>query len=376
VRHHLPPLNFRVFTVLVIVSLPLLVAAATLVLGVGQAKLRDSYGTQLAQVAEHTAAAVDTYVYRRIIDAQILSRVGEIRAAAASGNSTPFDLAKTRALDQAWAREPGPVVRKTGVLDTPASRFLREIVENDRIYREIFVTDRSGRLVAASNVTSTYYQANDDWWREAFDDGVRGRVSVGDVTWDESSRSHAVEIAMPVFDRPDGNLVGVMKVVADARELLAAVGSLQMGVTGEAMLIRPDGTVVYNRGVTGTKSQFFAADLLRERLKVDRGGDPQYRLQFSALNQDGRAWVVAIAPSQLSASYPHLAWMVAVTQAEDELFAPVRAQWWHLLAVFALVALVVLAVAAWFSVRLAAPSLEPELHVYQHPDTPRARDAA
>jgi hypothetical protein len=376
VRHHLPPLNFRVFTVLVFVSLPLLVAAATLVLGVGQAKLRDSYGTQLAQVAEHTAAAVDTYVFRRIIDAQILSRVAEIRSAAAAGNARPLNLAELRTLGQSWTREPGATARTLGVLETPASRFLREIVENDRIYREIFVTDRSGRLVAASNVTSTYYQATEDWWREAFDDGVRGRVSVGDVTWDESSHSHAVQIAMPVLDRPEGNLVGILKVVADARELLAVVGSLRMGSTGEAMLIRPDATVVYNRGVTGMKSQFFAADLLRERLKLDRGGDPQYRLQFSALNQDGRSWVVAVAPSQLSASYPHLAWLVAVTQAEDELFAPVRAQWWHLLGVLGAFALVVLAVAAWFSMRLAAPSLEPELHVYQHPDAPRAKDAA
>ncbi len=375
-RHHLPPLNFRVFTVLVIVSLPLLVAAATLVLGVGQAKLRDAYGTQLTQVAEHTAAAVDAYVFRRIIDAQILSRVAVIRAAALTGNATPFDLGRTRALDQAWVRGAGPIVQQTGILETPASRFLREIVENDRIYREIFVTDRSGRLVAASNVVSSYYQAAEEWWREAFDDGVRGRVSVGDVTWDQSSRSHAVQIAMPVFDRPDGSLIGVMKVLADARELLAVVGSLRIGVTGEAMLIRPDGTVVYNRGVTGTRSRFFAADLLRERLKVDRGGDPEYRLQFSSLNQDGRAWLVAIAPSQLSASYPHLAWLVAVAQAEDELFAPVRSQWWHMLGVFSLFALVLLVVAAWFSMRLAAPSIEPELHVYQHPDAPRARDAA
>ncbi len=375
-RHHLPPLNFRVFTVLVIVSLPLLVAASTLVLGVGQAKLRASCGNQLTQVAEHTAAAVDAYVFRRIIDAQILSRVAEIRAAASAGNRTPFDLAKTRALDLAWIRGEGPVVQKSGILDSPASRFLREIVENDRIYREIFVTDRSGRLVAASNMVSSYYQATDAWWRESFDDGVRGRVSVGDVVWDQSSRSHAVEIAMPVFDRPDGSLVGVLKVVADARELLALVGSLQMGTTGEAMLIRSDGTVVYNRGVTGTKSRFFAADLLRERLKVDRGGDPEYRLQFSALNVDGRAWMVAIAPSQLSVSYPHLAWLVAVTEAEDELFASVRAQWWHLLIVFSLFALVLLIVAAWFSVRLAAPSIEPDLHVYQHPDSPRAQDAA
>ncbi len=308
-------------------------------------------------------------MFRRIIDAQILTRVPAIQEVAAAGDAQPFDAAKVSALDQDWVRARGAEAQRLGMLDNPASRFLRDIVDNDRIYREIIVTDRHGRLVAASNVTTDYDQADEDWWRVAYDDGVRGRVNVTDVMWDDSARVHAVEIALPIASQPGEPFVGILKVVADARELLAGVGSIQIGSTGEAMLIRQDGTVVYSRGTAGTKSTFFAADLLRAWLKTDHGGDPQYRLHFSAQNRDGRAWAVGIAPSQLSASYPNLTWLVAVTQSEDELFAPVRAQWWHLLAVLGLMAAVVLALAAWFSVRLAAPSIEPEMHIYQHPDS-------
>jgi hypothetical protein len=37
------------------------------------------------------------------------------------------------------------------------------------------------------------------------------------VLWDESTKSHAIEIAVPVTERPGERLVGVLKVVADAR---------------------------------------------------------------------------------------------------------------------------------------------------------------
>ena len=41
---HLPHINLRVFIVLVLVSLPLYALAAVMVLGTGQAQLRDAFG--------------------------------------------------------------------------------------------------------------------------------------------------------------------------------------------------------------------------------------------------------------------------------------------------------------------------------------------
>ena len=48
--HHLPHINVRVFTVLVLVSLPLYALAAVMVLGTGQAQLRDAFGLQLTEM--------------------------------------------------------------------------------------------------------------------------------------------------------------------------------------------------------------------------------------------------------------------------------------------------------------------------------------
>jgi len=56
-----------------------------------------------------------------------------------------------------------------------------------------------------------------------------------------------------------------------------------------------------------------------------------------------------------------------VTQAEDDLFAPSRAQMWRMLGVFGLIAAFVLALAVWFSVRLAAPPVGKDTHITEHP---------
>ena len=371
---HLPHINVRVFTVLVFVSLPLYALAAVMVLGTGQAQLRDAFGLQLTDTAQQAAATVDSYVFRRIIDVSILARVPDVQSAAAAGSRTPLDVARAREIDTLWVAQPGETAARLGLLETTASQFLRDIVSNDQAYREIVVTDRDGRVVAASNATSDYIQSDETWWKEAFSDGTRGRVSVSDVLWDESAKSHAIEITVPVTERPGERLVGVLKVVADARELLAVAGGVRSSTSGEVFLIREDGSIVFSQRGIGGQAKFFAADLFRERMKSFKAGDPQFRIDFSARDQNGRSYLVGIAPSQLGSSYPHLSWMLAVTQAEDELFAPARAQMWRMLGVFGLIAAAVLAIAVWFSLRLAAPPVGKDTHITEHPEVPRIEE--
>ena len=40
------------------------------------------------------------------------------------------------------------------VITNPAAHFFAGVVEHDQVYREIMLTDRFGRLIAASNRTS------------------------------------------------------------------------------------------------------------------------------------------------------------------------------------------------------------------------------
>jgi hypothetical protein len=362
-------LNGRVLTVVLLVALPVLLIGAGVVLGVGQARLREAQTAELRQIASHTAAAVDAYVYRRILDAALLGRVPDIRQAAAAGADRPFDQAEVSQLDGQWVADGAATAGRLGILTTPASRFLADLVANDSVYREVLVTDRYGRLVAASGITSDYFQADEAWWYEAWDNG-RGRVRVSDVGRDESAQVYAFEVAVPVHDPSGDAVVGVMKIVADSRETLAAIAGLEVGATAEAMLVRPDGSIVFRRRPHAPGDRFFAADLLRqgvaERAQAREAPDAW---SYEARSPEGSLRVVAVAPSQLSQSFPALAWLMVVSVERGELSAPFRSLVWYLILVVVLTAVAVLAMALWLSLRLSEPPVDPayDMHLVEHP---------
>ncbi len=136
------------------------------------------------------------------------------------------------------------------LLDSAESRFLHDVVRGDPIYREILVADRFGRLVAASGVTSDYFQGDEQWWLDA---SGQGRVTVSDVAWDESAQVFAVEVATPI-ESPSGAIVGVLKAVMDTRELFVAVTGVYGGGTGTLALVRTIGTAGEEGSLLPTKS--------------------------------------------------------------------------------------------------------------------------
>jgi hypothetical protein len=313
-------------------------------------------------------SAVDAYVFRRILDAALLGRVPEIRRAAATGNQQPYDAGQAGEIDKQWQTQGAATAARVGLLASPESLFVAEFVKHDSIYREVLVTDRHGRLVAASNITSDYFQADEPWWINAFDDG-RGRISVTDVRRDESAHVYAFDVAVPVPGASDGEIAGVMKIVADSREMLAGIAGLELGATSEATLVRSDGSIVFSRRPFAEGNRFFGAELLRQRLE-DRASrkEPAGTIAYEAQAPDGTRRIVAVAPSQLGQSYPELSWMMALSIDRDELAAPFRSLVWYLVLVFALTGVTVLAIALWLSMRLAAPTIDPayDMHLVEH----------
>jgi hypothetical protein len=362
-------LDSRVLTALLLVSLPVLLIGAGAVFGVGQVRLREVQTAELRQVASHAAAAVDAYVYRRILDAALLGRVPDLRRAAAAGNDQPFDQGRVAELDGQWIADGAATAERLGILTTPASQFLADLVANDSAYREVLVTDRHGRLVAASGITSDFFQADEAWWYQAWDNG-RGRVRVSDVGRDESAQVYAFEIAVPVHAPGSDALAGIMKIVADSRETLAAIAGLEVGATAEAMLVRPDGSIVFRRRPHAPGDRFFAADLLRQgvgdRKQALATSDPW---SYEARSPEGSLRVVAVAPSQLSQSFPELSWLTVVSVEGSELRAPFRSLVWYLVLVVLLTAVAVLAMALWLSLRLWEPPVDPayDMHLVEHP---------
>lgn len=361
---HLPHLNRRVLAVFLVVGLPILALGIGLVLALGQSRLTDTYGRHLAQVAQQTAASVDAYVYRRLLDASLIARTPMLRLEAHQASDRAFSAADAEALDKIWQQRGARPDALAALLQTPVSRYLADIVAHDRIYRELLLTDRFGRLVAASGPSTDYFQGDEDWWKTAAEGG--GQLMMTDVRWDESARVHAVEIAVPVPEPESDVLAGVLKVVTDSREMLAEIGGVQFGASGQAMLLRENGSIVFSRRTSDPSARFYAAEEVQRRGPALLAGGPEAGTYFKATSPDGDVQLVGLAASQLGRTYPHLSWVVAVTQSEREALAPVQAVGWYLLAVLALTVAVVLLLALWFSVRLEAPAVVEDMHLVEH----------
>ena len=361
-----PRLNSRVLSVFLLLAVPPLVIGVGLVLAVGHQRLSASYGHHLEQLAQQTAAGVDAYIYRQTLDLSLLARSPELRREVALASARPFDESAMDAIDRDW-QQTAPSKDMTALLDSPASRYLADLVAHDRIYRELLLTDNVGRLVAASGRPSDYFQGDEDWWKTARSDNRRGQVSLSDVRWDQSARVQAIEIAVPVAAPNSDDLAGILKAVTDSREMLALVGSVQLGDTGSASLLRRDGSIVFGRGAAGNSTgRFWAADAVQARMQGERQAGSIGGTYFEASRNDGTPYLVGLADSQLATSYPNVSWVIAVSQARDELLSPMSVVGWYLLALVAAAAIVVLALALWFSMRLAAPQVDIDMHLVPH----------
>jgi hypothetical protein len=125
-------------------------------------------------------------------------------------------------LDRAWQSEIGmaesPLIR--GVLDNPASRVLVERVEaSEGLITEIFIFDARGLNVAASALTSDYWQGDEEKYSETVPRGP-GAVHTSEVEFDESAQTYQVQISLPLVDPATGAVIGAMTVGLDAERLL------------------------------------------------------------------------------------------------------------------------------------------------------------
>ena len=133
-----------------------------------------------------------------------------------------YDQVRIDALDSAWRGEVGasdtPTI--TPVVTGQTAEFLREHVaaSGGRI-TEIFVMDARGLNVAASDVTSDYWQGDEAKFTETFARGVNA-FHFSDVELDESTQRYQAQISITITDPETGQPIGAMTVGIDADALM------------------------------------------------------------------------------------------------------------------------------------------------------------
>ena len=126
------------------------------------------------------------------------------------------------ALDKAWRAEVGtsntPTI--TPVLENTAANFLREqVAGSGATITEIFVTDAQGLNVAASNLTSDYWQGDEAKHSETYGRGASG-FHISDVELDDSTQRYQAQVSFTLVDPATGAPIGAVTVGVDAESLM------------------------------------------------------------------------------------------------------------------------------------------------------------
>jgi GAF domain-containing protein len=206
---------------------------------------------------------------------------------------------------------------------------------------EIFVTDVYGGLVGASNRTSDYYQADEDWWQAAYNNG-QGAAYISKPAIDESTGRFGVQIVLPLRSRDTGKVVGILRTTYTLSKMLSILAE-QVGQTGQADLYIPG--EVASHFHAGQYSPVEPGEFARLQAFAGQG--------MVETGYEGIPSVVIQAPIQTpegNLTVDNLGWVIIFHQYQDEAFAPVNAQ----LRIFIIVMVIVflLAVGAAFGVSL------------------------
>ena len=137
--------------------------------------------------------------------------------------------------------------QRDGLTSTPAANFLKSLQQTKpNQFKEIFLTDKRGYVVAATGKTSDFDQGPGDdppfgekWWAAATQKGEH----IGDVDFDDSAGVYSVDINMAIKS-DDDQIVGVIKVVYSVENIRNLIGGASGGGARHYELVNRYGYIV------------------------------------------------------------------------------------------------------------------------------------
>lgn len=168
----------------------------------------------------------------------------EAATASYVGKSPTTIEAEIKRLDEQWRtadiadNSNDPLIRR--VLNEEISSELNEYRLAFPENVEVFVTDRYGANISATNRTSDYYQADEEWWQAAYNNG-RGAVYIGEPAYDQSIANYAMIIAIPVYAHNTQNIVGILRSTVELNTLTSIFDIVSVGKTGQIQLYLANG---------------------------------------------------------------------------------------------------------------------------------------
>ncbi|MEZ0266846.1 MAG: ATP-binding protein [Phycisphaerae bacterium] len=327
-------------TLLLAGLLPLVLTIGVVLIGVAGLRVQSkgrTYNALAEQQARHLAWVLKSQI--ELGDA-VNGLPGSVDALERANTVPPLAQEQIDKIEAGW---PGLDANSEkgllgGILKSPLSAQWRSVRAREPRFSEVLITDLSGRLVAATNKTSDYFQADEDWWKACYADG-KGRAIVTGIATDESATSPegkrgtlVAGLCLPIYDKPEKaggaprKLIGIAKLSVDASWVLR-----QIETTGHVAELPRAAWLVNENGesllgdVTSAPAKRLPA---RSLGALSAGGEgwvmdddlPGYEvIAFAAVDQahlvaeGGRRWYVVVATDKASVLGPvyRMTWLIA-----------------------------------------------------------------
>ena len=320
-------LRAKFITAFILVSALAVAAVGFATNRVLQTELTAEVGQNLSGVARITSFAVGAELDKQIneLGSFALNETLQVELGNASVASNG-NLAELERLDRQWyaadaaGNDAHPLVQ--AVLNHPIAEELHELRNAFPQHLEVFVTDRYGANVAATNRTSGYYQADEEWWQIAYNDG-KGGVFIGQPEFDESSQTLGLKIAVPVFSQ-NGQIVGVLHTTVDLKVFEDVLIAARFGESGHVHISLPDGTEIHLQTEPEQVLKIAPARLNVEELVQSATPSQEVHLTSGAQHIASQALVTKLSDVGLlkTESIADLEWRVVAHQERAEAFKP------------------------------------------------------
>jgi signal transduction histidine kinase/ActR/RegA family two-component response regulator len=195
-----------------------------------RASLRSLGANQAIQTSQ-AMATIEEALLLRLNSFEAFSQSPFILSAMRESNQSmtaiPDREARLTQLNAIWSAG-GPSESIEAILTNPVSKQLQDyqrrinITGSGRI-AELFVTNTYGAVIATTNRTSDYLQADEAWYQQTIQ---KATPWIGGLAKDESSQTVSLKMVLPVFTE-DQQLLGVVNVILDLTTIEQTIGSLQ-----------------------------------------------------------------------------------------------------------------------------------------------------
>lgn len=200
-------------------------------------------------------------------------------------------------------------------------RYLEKWAGKDGHYVRVMVADSHGVLVASNDSNAPYFNADEEWWQEAFQ-GDLSTAFVSSLQLDPALKEYVFEVAVPIPGEDLDEPIGVLGLIIRREVLMDTILPIRVGDTGHGMLMDTAGTPLVCPVLPPT------AHLIQEALINLLARDQPQWLVVDDDAHGGHNSIIGVAPVRFVHKLSPLSlggyeWFAFVRQHPEETYAPI-----------------------------------------------------